>query len=247
MLEVTVAVLAHHLPLFGGPAYFCNELVTRVSTSWFSSNSSIVPRYPNRLSAKRGEARSLRHSICPKCVRSPRVKRYSSFATLLRRTLESPLSSRKLARMAALSFWTTARSSAMVFEARTFRINCFTTGLSDQPVRSHVFWNIRELIVGGKEGNPDFCAQRPLLVKPQSVICTSLCRYRRIWEVCQGSKYGPCCGLGAMLTFRHRANRVVVRASWSASSYRYGVGIESQIPRDVSLGFGDIGTLEACT
>jgi len=39
---------------------------------------------------------------------------------------ESPLSSRKLARIAALSFCTTARSSAIVFEARTFRMNCFT-------------------------------------------------------------------------------------------------------------------------
>jgi hypothetical protein len=39
---------------------------------------------------------------------------------------ESPLSSLKLALMAALSFCTTARSSAMVFEARTLRMNCFT-------------------------------------------------------------------------------------------------------------------------
>lgn len=41
-------------------------------------------------------------------------------------TPESWLSSLKLARMAALSFWTTARSSAIVFAARTFRMNCFT-------------------------------------------------------------------------------------------------------------------------
>ena len=113
-------------PFIGSSFYFCNELVTSVRTSWFSSNNSMVPRYPNLLSAKRGDARSFRHSICPKCVRSPNVNRYSSFATLFRRTLESPLSSRKLARMAALSFWTTARSSAMVLEARTFRMNCFT-------------------------------------------------------------------------------------------------------------------------
>jgi hypothetical protein len=39
---------------------------------------------------------------------------------------ESALSSLKLARIAALSFWTTARSSAIVFAARTFRINCLT-------------------------------------------------------------------------------------------------------------------------
>ena len=173
------------------PPYFCNEFVTRVNTSWFSSNSSIVPRYPNLLSANRGEARSLRHSIWPKCVRSPRVKRYSSFATLFRRTLESPLSSRKLARMAALSFWTTALSSAMVFEARTFRINCFTVRLSDQPVRKYVFWTVRELIVDcGKEGDPSFCAQRPLLFSPRSVICASLCNFRSHWDVFQESQYG---------------------------------------------------------
>jgi hypothetical protein len=105
----------------------------------------MVPKYPNLLSANRGDARSFRHSIWPKCVRSPRVKRYSSFATLFRLlkgsdkatsssfrvvsylTLESPLSSLKLALMAALSFCTTARSSAIVFEARTLRMNCFTT------------------------------------------------------------------------------------------------------------------------
>ena len=40
--------------------------------------------------------------------------------------LESWLSSLKLARMAALSFCTTALSSAIVFAARTFRMNCFT-------------------------------------------------------------------------------------------------------------------------
>ncbi len=38
----------------------------------------------------------------------------------------SALSSRKLARMAALSFWITARSSAIVLAARTLRMNCFT-------------------------------------------------------------------------------------------------------------------------
>ncbi len=123
--------------------HFFKELVTNVSTSWFSSSNNIVPRYPNRLSANRGDARSLRHSICPKCVLSPSVKRYKSFATLFRLysipsagdrspvfvsylTFESPLSSRKLARIAALSFCTTARSSAMVFEARTLLMNCFT-------------------------------------------------------------------------------------------------------------------------
>lgn len=56
--------------------------MTKVRTSWFSSSSSIVPRYPSLLSAKRGDANNLRHSIWPKCVRSPSVKRYSSLATL---------------------------------------------------------------------------------------------------------------------------------------------------------------------
>ncbi len=89
----------------------------------------------------------MRHSICPKCVRSPRVKRYRSFATLFRLqgstagqqisrcasrkvtsylTPGSPLSSLKLVRIAALSFWITALSSAIVFAARTLRMNCFT-------------------------------------------------------------------------------------------------------------------------
>jgi hypothetical protein len=58
--------------------------VTSVRTSWFSSRSSMVPKYPNRLSANFGDASSFKHSICPKCVLSPRVKRYKSLATLLR-------------------------------------------------------------------------------------------------------------------------------------------------------------------
>lgn len=41
-------------------------------------------------------------------------------------TLWSALSSLKLARMDALSFWMTALSSAMVFAARTLRMNCLT-------------------------------------------------------------------------------------------------------------------------
>ena len=40
----------------------------------------------------------------------------------------SALSSLKLARMDALSFWMTALSSAMVFAARTLRMNCLTAG-----------------------------------------------------------------------------------------------------------------------
>jgi hypothetical protein len=42
----------------------------------------MVPKYPRRLSAKRGDASSFRHSIWPKCVLSPSVKRYRSLATL---------------------------------------------------------------------------------------------------------------------------------------------------------------------
>jgi hypothetical protein len=73
------------------PTYFFKEFVTKVRTSWFSSSSSIVPKYPNRLSANRGDARSLRHSIWPKCVLSPSVKRYKSFATLFRLRKECQL------------------------------------------------------------------------------------------------------------------------------------------------------------
>lgn len=41
---------------------------------------------------------------------------------------ESWLSSRNEARIAALSFWMTARSSAIVLAERTFRMNCLTVG-----------------------------------------------------------------------------------------------------------------------
>lgn len=44
--------------------------------------------------------------------------------------LESWLSSLNDARIAALSFWMTARSSAIVFADRTFRINCLTIWLA---------------------------------------------------------------------------------------------------------------------
>ena len=119
----------------------------------------MVPKYPNLLSANRGDASSFRHSICPKCVRSPSVKRYRSFATLFRRTFESPLSSRKLARMAALSFCTTALSSAMVFDARTLRMNCLTVALSDH-ASMDLIWTLRELIVVGVEGDGRvFCSR----------------------------------------------------------------------------------------
>lgn len=62
-------------------------------------------------------------------------------------TLWSPLSSLKLARMAALSFWTTARSSAMVFEARTLRMNCFTTNYQSRRLEEGYFEPLQELIV----------------------------------------------------------------------------------------------------
>lgn len=66
------------------------------------------------------------------------------------RTLWSPLSSRKLALMAALSFCTTARSSAMVFAARTLRMNCLTGGLARSEGQDMVWlqWRgLRELIL----------------------------------------------------------------------------------------------------
>lgn len=124
-----------------------------------------MPKYPNLLSENLGEARSLRHSICPKCVRSPKVNKYNSFATLFRLiapsvnvsvyliyptpsylTLGSLLSSLKLALMAALSFCTTALSSAIVFEARTLRMNCFTASVQPRP-SSILEFILQELIV----------------------------------------------------------------------------------------------------
>jgi hypothetical protein len=75
-------------------------------------------------------------------------------------TFESPLSSLKLALMAALSFCTTARSSAMVFEARTLRMNCFTTN-SQQAGRGGVLWRPTGAHTGGvgPRNGPDL---RPL-------------------------------------------------------------------------------------
>jgi hypothetical protein len=151
VVQITVALLVHCFQELEIKSNFFNEFVTKVRTSWFSSSSNMVPKYPNRLSANRGEASSFKHSICPKCVRSPNVKRYSSLATLFRlwfyeygscdinwgvvhayRTLESWLSSLKLALIAALSFCTTALSSAIVFAARTFRMNCLTMAATCQ-------------------------------------------------------------------------------------------------------------------
>jgi hypothetical protein len=62
----SLRVSANPDPVFSSFAldsHFFNEFVTNVSTSWFSSNSNIVPKYPKRLSANRGEASSFRHSI----------------------------------------------------------------------------------------------------------------------------------------------------------------------------------------
>ena len=68
----------------------------------------------------------------------PTISKHPSLGiAVLYLTLESPLSSRKLARIAALSFWTTARSSAIVFEARTLRMNCFTIVLIRYKLRPH--------------------------------------------------------------------------------------------------------------
>jgi hypothetical protein len=63
-------------------------------------------------------------------------------------TAWSVLSSRKLARIAALSFWMTALSSAMVFAARTLRINCLTVGFETcqpGPIRN------RQVVLGGRD------------------------------------------------------------------------------------------------
>ena len=42
--------------------YFLSEFVTNKCTSCLSSNNSIAPKYPIRLSVKRGEAISFKHS-----------------------------------------------------------------------------------------------------------------------------------------------------------------------------------------
>lgn len=48
--------------------HFLRELVINRCTSCRSSNRSMAPRYPMRLSVNRGDAISFRHSICPKCA-----------------------------------------------------------------------------------------------------------------------------------------------------------------------------------
>jgi len=53
--------------------HFLREFVTRVRTSWLSSSNSMIPRYPNLLSANLGLATSLRHSIWPKCASDPSI------------------------------------------------------------------------------------------------------------------------------------------------------------------------------
>ena len=70
------------------------------------------------------EVEQLRDVVPPACVSTCAPRAARLHPTHL--TLESWLSSLKLARMAALSFCTTARSSAIVFAARTFRMNCLT-------------------------------------------------------------------------------------------------------------------------
>lgn len=52
-------------------AHFFSELVTSINTSWFSSSSNMMPKYPSRLSLNLGLATSLRHSIWPKCAGYP--------------------------------------------------------------------------------------------------------------------------------------------------------------------------------
>jgi hypothetical protein len=98
--------------------------------------------------AKGEQVEQLRDIIAPACVHvssGPRASRRSplppphlpSFRRPAHLTLWSPLSSRKLARIDALSFWMTARSSAIVLAARTLRINCLTAAVSSSPGGGH--------------------------------------------------------------------------------------------------------------
>lgn len=89
-----------------------------------------------------------------------------AFATAYR-MLWSPLSSRKLARMAALSFWMTARSSAMVFAARTLRMNCFTMvelGVSESAHREagdcHTGAHLEAMVDNPANGSPGVALSR---------------------------------------------------------------------------------------
>ena len=108
--------------------HFFKELVTSVRTSWLSSSKSMIPRYPRRLSVKRGLATSFRHSIWPKWAGEPSMCMYRSFATLLCRAYES--SSLKEALMAADSCWMRARSSATVWVQKMS--DCRVTEPKDQ-------------------------------------------------------------------------------------------------------------------
>ena len=64
------------------PRSFLSELVMSIVTSRFSSSKSIEPRYPIRLSVKRGETTNFITSICPKCAGKPSMWTYRSLATL---------------------------------------------------------------------------------------------------------------------------------------------------------------------
>ena len=161
--------------------------MTRVRTSWFSSRRSIVPRYPNRLSANRGDARSLTHSICPKCVRSPRVNRYlrvSLFYFLIQRTgwggrhsslrtfccLTFPLgSSRKLVRMAADSFCITAPINTVNTHSNRTRI--LRSSAIVFAALTDLMKDLRVLIVQrrGRWGKPD-TSQPTVILNPSGRV-----------------------------------------------------------------------------
>jgi hypothetical protein len=79
-----------------------------------------------------GEEVEKLRDIVPSTARSTPVSVAARDTNL---TPESWLSSLKLARMAALSFCTTARSSAMVLAARTLRMNCLTGEASERACR----------------------------------------------------------------------------------------------------------------
>ena len=67
--------------------------------------------------------------------------------------------------MAALSFCTTARSSAMVFEARTLRMNCFTVINFNQPLPALTMLHI---------GYTGVAIQELILAASQTFACSQI-------------------------------------------------------------------------
>jgi hypothetical protein len=103
------------------------------------------------------------------------------------RTLWSCVSSRKLARIAALSFWITARSSAMVFAARTLRMNCFTIGANKGEIVSYTCFQCPRLVLvrhGVRTGtHRDGLGRCPGVLWPRRPVprgcCTGFLDHRR--------------------------------------------------------------------